>query len=152
MRVPLFAATLGLLLLTSFGLTQWFGTGAPLPQSAPELATTDPAEAHTAAEASDATLPYYPPNRGAGWTSLGVTAAHAAMVMRLTVDDGYDPMAIARDIVEPLMPSYVEILLYVHDAEREAAMPRLRIQWTPGRGYVATDYLEMDATVNREED
>jgi len=105
------------------------------------LQTAEPASPRPAADAARATLPFYPPNQGHGWTSLGVTAAHAAMVMRITVDDGADPMSVAEEIVDPLKPNYVEVLIYVHDADHEAGMPIFRIQWTPRGGFVRTDFV-----------
>lgn len=117
----------------------WLGTGRPpTPSPAPSIGA--PAIARTVTEATEAPLPGYPPSRGIGWTSLGVTAAHAAMVMRLTVDDDSDPMAIARDIVEPLTAHYTEILLYVHAPDQDTDMPVSRVQWTPSGGYVKTNY------------
>lgn len=132
------ATALGVVALA--GVWLFGGRGEPaIPRA--HLATVEPAAPHSAADAARATLPFYPPNAGERWASLGVTAAHAAMVMRITVDDGTDAMAVAEEIVEPLKPNYAEILIYVHDADHESAMPMLRIQWTPRGGFVRTDFI-----------
>jgi len=86
--------------------------------------------------AVDEAAPFYPPESGPGWTRLGVTAAHAAMVVRVTTDRDADPLTIARHIVTPLEPNYTEILVYFHAAHSE--MPLRRIQWTARGGFVET--------------
>lgn len=111
------------------------GTSAPARHASPA------ANENTASAASppqDATAgqvaPFYPPESGPGWTRLGLTTAHATMVVRVTIDPGADPMAIARAIVTPLEPNYTEILVYFHPPHSE--MPLRRIQWTPRQGFV----------------
>jgi len=83
-----------------------------------------------------------PDRRGPGWRVLRAEAAHHMMVMEVEADRIEEARQIAREILDPLRPrGYEEVLIYFHQTGRRAEnAPVRRIQWTPRRGFVETNF------------
>ena len=62
------------------------------------------------------------------------------LVLQVETRHVADALAIARELVEPLKPRYTEVMVYFHRPGRPATLPPRRVQWSPSRGYVETDY------------
>jgi hypothetical protein len=76
------------------------------------------------------------PSPPPAWTMTARTSAHRTLVVEVEVRRLADAAAIAREIVEPIRPSYDEILVYFHARGSRDFLQR--VQWTPAKGYVDT--------------
>jgi hypothetical protein len=106
----------------------WFFVSAPAtPGAALTAAQTPPAVRRTA-------QPW------ARWTVTEQLAAGSVLVLQVETTHVAEALAIARELVEPLKPRYTEVMVYFHRPGRPATLPPRRVQWSPSRGYVETDY------------
>ncbi len=72
------------------------------------------------------------------WTITQRVSAHRALVMHVETRHLDEAPAIAREIGEPLLDRYTEILIFFHPPGSDE-MAR-RIQWTRAHGYIETIY------------
>jgi hypothetical protein len=76
----------------------------------------------------------------ARWTVTERLVAGSVLVLQVETTHLDEALAIARDLVEPLEPRYAEVMIYFHRPGRPSTLPPRRVQWSPSRGYVETDY------------
>ena len=76
----------------------------------------------------------------ARWTVTERLVAGSVLVLQVETTHLAEALAIARDLVEPLEPRYAEVMIYFHRPGRPSTLPPRRVQWSPSRGYVETDY------------
>jgi hypothetical protein len=76
-----------------------------------------------------------PPPR---WTVTGRVSAYRALVMHVETPHLDEALMIAREIGNPILDRYTEILIFFHRPGKDD-MAR-RIQWTRAHGYVQTIY------------
>lgn len=70
------------------------------------------------------------------WVVTGATSAHKALVIEVAAERVEDAVAIARQIVTPVLDrEYEEILVYVWEAGAGRDGADRRVQWTPAGGY-----------------
>ena len=106
----------------------WFFVSAP---AAPNAAV---ASARTPPAVKRAAQPW------ARWTVTERLVAGSVLVLQVETTHLGDALPIARELVEPLKPRYTEVMVYFHRPGRPATLPPRRVQWSPSRGYVETDY------------
>lgn len=78
-------------------------------------------------------------------TTWQVTRANTAgdvMVMDIEADRPDEARRIAREIVQPLADSYLEVLIYVRGRDGTDDGNVRRVHWTPDTGYVETTYSD----------
>jgi hypothetical protein len=76
----------------------------------------------------------------ARWTVTERLAAGSVLVLQVETTHLAEASTIARDLVEPVKARYAEVMVYFHRPGRPATLPPRRVQWSPSRGYVETDY------------
>lgn len=76
----------------------------------------------------------------ARWTVTEQFVAGSVLVLQVETMHVGEALAIARELVEPLKPRYTEVMVYFHRPGRPSTLPPRRVQWSPSRGYVETDY------------
>jgi len=70
------------------------------------------------------------------WVVTGATSAHRALVIDVAAERVEDAMAIAEQIVTPVLDrEYEEILVFVWKAGADREGADRRVQWTPKGGY-----------------
>jgi hypothetical protein len=76
----------------------------------------------------------------ARWTVTEQLVAGSVLVLQVETTYLEDALDIARELVEPTKASYAEVMIYFHRPGRPTTLPPRRVQWSPSRGYVETDY------------
>jgi hypothetical protein len=76
----------------------------------------------------------------ARWTVTERLVAGSVLVLQVETTHLVDALDIARQLVEPSKARYAEVLIYFHRPGRPSTLPPRRVQWSPARGYVETDY------------
>jgi hypothetical protein len=76
----------------------------------------------------------------ARWTVTEQLVAGSVLVLQVETTHLVDALDIARQLVEPSKARYAEVMIYFHLPGRPATLPPRRVQWSPARGYVETDY------------
>lgn len=76
----------------------------------------------------------------ARWTVTERLVAGSVLVLQVETTHLADALDIARQLVEPSKARYAEVLIYFHRPGRPSTLPPRRVQWSPARGYVETDY------------
>lgn len=76
----------------------------------------------------------------ARWTVTERLVAGSVLVLQVETRHLAEALDIARQLVEPSKASYAEVLVYFHRPGRPSTLPPRRVQWSPARGYVETDY------------
>ena len=76
----------------------------------------------------------------ARWTVTEQLVAGSVLVLQVETTHLADALAIARELVEPMKARYAEVMIYFHRPGRPTTLPPRRVQWSPARGYVETDY------------
>ena len=109
-------------------LGAWFFVSAPAARAGTTVA------AHTPPAVKRAAQPW------ARWTVTEQLVAGSVLVLQVETRHVADALAIARELVGPLEPRYTEVMVYFHRPGRPATLPPRRVQWSPARGYVETDY------------
>jgi hypothetical protein len=81
-------------------------------------------------------------NPWAQWSVTEQLSAHHVLIVQVETRRLADARAIARRIVEPILPkeNFAEILIYFHRPGRPDPLAPRRVQWTPRGGYVETVY------------
>src|SRR5690606_32295836 len=102
--------------------------------SAPPAHTTRFDAAHTPPAVKRAAQPW------ARWTVTERLAAGSVLVLQVETTHLGESAAIARELVEPVKARYAEVMVYFHRPGRPSTLPPRRVQWSPTRGYVETDY------------
>lgn len=74
------------------------------------------------------------------WTVTRATSALRALVVEVDAIDPDTAPDIARLLVNQAGEGYDEILIYVHALDRTRDPRTRRIEWTPRRGYLASDF------------
>jgi hypothetical protein len=106
----------------------WFVSAAkPLADEAAVVAETPPAVKRAA-------QPW------ARWTVTEQLVAGSVLVLQVETTHLVDALDIARQLVEPSKARYAEVMIYFHLPGRPSTLPPRRVQWSPARGYVETDY------------
>ena len=113
------------------GLGAWWyvsaAARAPLPAATLTSARTPPAVKRAA-------QPW------ARWTVTEQLVAGSVLVLQVETTHLADALDIARELVEPMKARYAEVMIYFHRPGRPTTLPPRRVQWSPARGYVETDY------------
>jgi len=76
----------------------------------------------------------------ARWTVTERLTAGSVLVLQVETTYLDDALPIARQLVEPHRKRYAEVMVYFHRPGRPSTLPPRRVQWSPSRGYVETDY------------
>lgn len=76
----------------------------------------------------------------ARWTVTEQLTAGSVLVLQVETTHLDDALPIARQLVEPHAARYAEVMVYFHRPGRPSTLPPRRVQWSPSRGYVETDY------------
>lgn len=76
----------------------------------------------------------------ADWTVTEQLVAGSVLVLQVETTRLGEASAIARQLVEPRKARFAEVMIYFHRPGRPATLPPRRVQWSPDRGYVETDY------------
>ena len=76
----------------------------------------------------------------APWTVTEQLVAGSVLVLQIETTHLDDALTIARQLVEPTEARYAEVMIYFHRPGRPQTLPPRRVQWSPSRGYVETDY------------
>jgi hypothetical protein len=76
----------------------------------------------------------------ARWTVTERLAAGSVLVLQIETTHLDDALDIARELIEPLKTPYAEVMIYFHRPGRPSTLPPRRVQWSPARGYVETNY------------
>ena len=76
----------------------------------------------------------------ARWTVTEQLVAGSVLVLQVETTHLDDALTIARQLVEPVEARYAEVMIYFHRPGRPQTLPPRRVQWSPTRGYVETDY------------
>jgi len=76
----------------------------------------------------------------ARWTVTEQFAAGSVLVLQVETSYLGEALPIARALVEPHKARYAEVMVYFHRPGRPSTLPPRRVQWSPSRGYVETDY------------
>jgi hypothetical protein len=76
----------------------------------------------------------------ARWTVTERLAVGSVLILQVETLHLADAPAIARQLVEPHKARYAEVMVYFHRPGRPSTLPPRRVQWSPSRGYVETDY------------
>jgi non-ribosomal peptide synthetase component E (peptide arylation enzyme) len=79
-------------------------------------------------------------NPSARWTVTEHLSAHHVLIAQVETDHLQDAMSIAQQLTEPVKEKYAEVMIYFHRPGRPDTLPPRRVQWTPSRGYVETQY------------
>jgi hypothetical protein len=74
------------------------------------------------------------------WTVTEQLVVSSVLVLQVETTYLDDALPIARQLVEPVEARYAEVMIYFHRPGRPQTLPPRRVQWTPSRGYVETDY------------
>lgn len=74
------------------------------------------------------------------WTVTKATSALRELVVEIEAVDPGDAARIARFIVDPVRQDYDEVLVYVRGLDTARDPVVRRIEWTPGRGFIASEY------------
>jgi hypothetical protein len=80
------------------------------------------------------------PQPWARWTVTEQLVAGSVLVLQVETTHLADATDIARQLVEPTKARYTEVMIYFHRPGRPSTLPPRRVQWSPARGYVETDY------------
>ena len=70
------------------------------------------------------------------WWVADQLAAHGVLIVHVETDRVDAAIAIARQLIEPVKSSYVEVLVYFYPAGKTRERALTRVQWTPQAGYV----------------
>jgi hypothetical protein len=81
-----------------------------------------------------------PHNAWTDWTVSRATSADRVMVVAVDANHPERAQQIATEIVTPIRGRYDEVLVYVTSTNAREDPEVRRIQWTPARGYVETDF------------
>ncbi len=108
----------------------WWVVSAPRPSAE----QGPPSAAHTPPAVKRAAQPW------ARWTVTEQLAAGSVLVLQVETLHLAESLDIARALVEPQKPRYAEVMIYFHRPGRPTTLPPRRVQWSPSRGYVETDY------------
>jgi hypothetical protein len=76
-----------------------------------------------------------PPPR---WSITRRVSAHRALVIEVEARHPEEALAIARQVCEPELPRYTEILVFIYRPGRREMLRR--VQWTREHGYVEDIY------------
>jgi hypothetical protein len=76
----------------------------------------------------------------ARWTVTERLVAGSVLVLQVETTHLVDALDIARQLVDPHKDRYTEVMVYFHRPGRPSTLPPRRVQWSPARGYVETDY------------
>jgi hypothetical protein len=76
----------------------------------------------------------------ARWTVTEQLVAGSVLVLQVETRHVAEALAIASELVEPVKARYTEVMVYFHRPGRPTTLPPRRVQWSPSRGYVETDY------------
>ncbi len=76
----------------------------------------------------------------ARWTVTEQLVASSVLVLQVETHYPDEALAIARELVEPQKARFAEVMIYFHRPGRPSTLPPRRVQWSPDRGYVETDY------------
>jgi hypothetical protein len=113
------------------GLGAWWyvsaAARAPLPPAAVSSARTPP-------NVKRAARPW------ARWTVTEQLVAGSVLVLQVETTHLAEALDIARELVEPMNARYAEVMIYFHRPGRPSTLPPRRVQWSPTRGYVETNY------------
>jgi hypothetical protein len=74
------------------------------------------------------------------WTVTEQLVAGSVLVLHVETMHLGEAVDIAQALVEPEKVRYAEVMVYFHRPGRPSTLPPRRVQWTPTRGYVETDY------------
>jgi hypothetical protein len=76
----------------------------------------------------------------ARWTVTEQLTAGSVLVLQVETTHLDEAVPIARQLVAPIEARYAEVMVYFHRPGRPQTLPPRRVQWSPTRGYVETDY------------
>ena len=81
------------------------------------------------------------------WQILKMATAHGVFTIELEMTDLGAAAVVARELVDPLMDDYAEVLVYVYRDGRGVGghAPAKRIQWTATGGFVELAYEASEA-------
>jgi hypothetical protein len=119
----------GVLACAAFG-GAWFMVWARPAPSAPD----QPAAAHTPPAVKRSAQPW------ARWTVTEQLTAGSVLVLQVETTHLDEALPIARQLVAPVESRYAEVMVYFHRPGRPQTLPPRRVQWSPTRGFVETDY------------
>jgi hypothetical protein len=80
------------------------------------------------------------PLEGPGWHLIDRLSGHYVLIVKVETDRIEEAEAIARELVEPVRASYVEVLVYFYRPATKRVLASARVQWTPQRGFVTINY------------
>jgi hypothetical protein len=96
--------------------------------------SSDPTDAETPPAVKRSAVPWAP------WTVTEQLVAGSVLVLQIETTHLDDALKIARQLVQPTEARYAEVMIYFHRPGRPQTLPPRRVQWSPSRGYVETDY------------
>lgn len=131
---PAAALTLAALALTVTASTDWLLVDRPAPPPVPRW-DTGGFERPPSPEAGR--RPGRPPWRGERWQLLEERALQDILVLTVETTDVHDAVPIAREIIEPLVTHYLEVLVYIRRPGDDLATTRVR--WSPRDGYTTLE-------------
>jgi len=76
------------------------------------------------------------------WRIMQANSTADVMIVDVEAERPNQALAIAEEIVAPLIDSYVEVVVYVRSQNLTDDASVRRVQWTPGAGYVETTYSD----------
>ena len=74
------------------------------------------------------------------YSILEMATAHGAFTIEVAVDSDADTLAIAEQLIAPIVTQYVEILVYFYDRADDGELRLSRVQWTNEAGFTEVDY------------
>ena len=79
---------------------------------------------------------------GDGWLLVEQFSAHHALILKVETERLWATKSITQELIEPVISSYNEVLVYFYLTTEKNSLPVRRVQWTKEGGYVEMDLRE----------
>ena len=79
---------------------------------------------------------------GDGWRLVEQFSAHHALILKVETERLWAAKSITQELIEPVISSYNEVLVYFYLTTEKNSLPVRRVQWTKEGGYVEMDLRE----------
>ena len=79
---------------------------------------------------------------GDGWRLVEQFSAHHALILKVETERLWVAKSITQELIEPVISSYNEVLVYFYLPTEKHSLPVRRVQWTKEGGYVEMDLRE----------
>ena len=79
---------------------------------------------------------------GDGWRLVDQFSAHHALILKIETENLWAAKSITQRLIEPIVSSYNEVLVYFYSTGDRPSLPARRVQWTKISGYVEMDLRE----------